>query len=69
MSNSDRSQVIVTFVNPSKIDPTKLRELIDRLETIAGIQQGFEELNAGLARPIESFVREMQQKSDNRNAC
>ncbi|MCU0546813.1 MAG: hypothetical protein MUE44_32390 [Oscillatoriaceae cyanobacterium Prado104] len=39
---SDRSQVLVTFVDPSKIDPTKLRELIDRLETIAGIQQGFE---------------------------
>lgn len=45
--------VLVTFLDPSKIDPTKLRELIYRLETIAGIQQGFEELNAGLTRPIE----------------
>ncbi|WP_293151656.1 hypothetical protein [Microcoleus sp. bin48.metabat.b7b8b9.023] len=61
---SDRSQVLVTFLDPSKIDPIKLRELIDRLETIAGIQQGFEELNAGLTRPIENFVQEMQQKYD-----
>ena len=61
---SDRSQVLVTFIDPSKIDPIKLRQLIDRLETIAGIQQGFEELNAGLTRPIENFVQEMQQKYD-----
>ena len=61
---SDRSQVLVTFLDPNKIDPIKLRQLIDKLETIAGIQQGFEELNAGLTRPIEKFVREMQQKYD-----
>jgi DNA repair ATPase RecN len=61
---SDRSQVLVTFLDPSKIDPIKLRQLIDRLETIAGIQQGFEELNAGLTRPLENFVQEMQQKYD-----
>ena len=61
---SDRSQVLVTFLDPNTIDPIKLRQLIDRLETIAGIQQGFEELNAGLTRPIENFVQEMQQKYD-----
>ncbi|MEG4170359.1 MULTISPECIES: hypothetical protein [unclassified Microcoleus] len=61
---SDRSQVLVTFLDPSKIDLIKLRQLIDQLETIAGIQQGFEELNAGLTRPIENFVQEMQQKYD-----
>jgi hypothetical protein len=61
---SDRSQVLVTFVDPSQIDPIKLRQLIDQLETIAGIQQGFEELNAGLTRPIGNFVQEMQQKYD-----
>jgi hypothetical protein len=61
---SDRSQVLVTFLEPGQIDPIKLRQLIDRLETIAGIQQGFEELNAGLTRPIENFVQEMQQKYD-----
>ncbi|MEH2353788.1 hypothetical protein [Nostoc sp.] len=59
---SDRSQVLVTFLNPSKIDPTKLRQLIDQLETIAGIGQGFEELNAGQTRAIGNFVQEMQQK-------
>ena len=61
---SDRSQVLVTFLDPNKIDPIKLRQLIDRLETIAGIQLGFEELNAGFTRPIENFVQEMQQKYD-----
>ncbi|MEH2123232.1 hypothetical protein [Nostoc sp.] len=59
---SDRSQVLVTFLDLSKIDPTKLRQLIDQLETIAGIGQGFEELNAGQTRPIGNFVQEMQQK-------
>lgn len=59
---SDRSQVLVTFLEPDKIDSAKLRQLIDRLETIAGIQQGFEELNAGQTRPISQFVQEMQQK-------
>lgn len=61
---SDRSQVLVTFLDPNTIDPIKLRQLIDQLETIAGIQQGFEELNAGFTRPIENFVQEMQQKYD-----
>ena len=32
--------------------------------TIAGIQQGFEELNAGLTRQMVDFVQEMQQKYD-----
>ncbi|MEH2121968.1 hypothetical protein [Nostoc sp.] len=59
---SDRSQVLVTFLDPGKIDPTKLRQLIDQLETIAGIGQGFEELNAGKTRPIGDFALEMQQK-------
>jgi len=58
---SDRALVLVTFLEPGKIDPAKL---IDKLETIAGIQQGFEELNAGLTRPMVDFVQEMQQKYD-----
>ena len=61
---SDRTQVIVTFFEAGKIDPTKLRQLIEKLETIAGIQQGFEELNAGKTRPISDFVQGMQQKYD-----
>ena len=49
---SDRTQVLVTFLDPDKIDPTKMRQLIEQLETIAGIQQGFEELERGQTRPI-----------------
>lgn len=61
---SNLTQVLVTFLDADKIDPTKLRQLIDQLETIAGIQQGFEELNAGQTRPIGDFVQGMQQKYD-----
>ena len=58
---SDSTQVLVTFLEPSKVSPDQLRSLIERLETIAGIQQGFEELNAGHTRPITDFTQEMQQ--------
>ena len=61
---SDSTKVLVTFLAPGKLDPTKLRQLIDQLETIAGIQQGFDEVNAGQTRPISDFVQEMQQKYD-----
>lgn len=61
---SDRSQVLITFLDPGKINSAKLRQLIDQLETIEGIQQGFEELNSGQTRPIGDFVQEMQQKYD-----
>jgi hypothetical protein len=61
-TTGDRVQVLVTFLDVGSIDPTKLRQLIDRLETIAGLQQGFEELNAGQTRPIAQFEQEMQQK-------
>jgi hypothetical protein len=37
---SDHTQVFITFLNPAKIDATKVRQLIEQLETIAGIQQG-----------------------------
>jgi hypothetical protein len=58
----ERSQVLVTFLDPDKIDPVKLSQLLERLETIEGIGQGIEELNSGQTRPIEDFVKEMQQK-------
>ncbi|MBD2740906.1 hypothetical protein [Coleofasciculus sp. FACHB-1120] len=61
---SDRTQVLITFLDPGKIDPTKVRQLIDQLETIAGIQQGFEELERSQTRPIGDFIQEMQQKYD-----
>lgn len=59
-----RTQVLVTFLDPEKLDPIKLRQLIDQLETIAGIHQGFEELKAGQTRPMSNFIQEMQQKYD-----
>ncbi|MBW4513856.1 MAG: hypothetical protein KME11_01360 [Timaviella obliquedivisa GSE-PSE-MK23-08B] len=45
MGNS--TQVFVTFLDPTKLDAVKLRQLLDQLETIAGIQQGFDQVNAG----------------------
>ena len=60
----DHTQVLVTFLDPSKIASTQLRQLIEQLETIAGIQQGFEELERGQTRPIGDFIQEMQQKYD-----
>lgn len=56
---SDRTQVLVTFLDPSKINPVKLRELIEHLETIAGIQQGFDELNSGQTRSIKNLQDEV----------
>jgi hypothetical protein len=56
----DRVQVLVTFLDAT--DPAKVRQLIDQLETIAGLQQGFEKFNAGQTRPIAQFAQEMQQK-------
>lgn len=61
-TKGDRVQVLVTFLDIGSIAPTKLRQFIDQLETIAGLQQGFEELNAEQTRPIIQFEQEMQQK-------
>jgi hypothetical protein len=61
---SEQVQVLVTFLDAKIIDPAELRQLIDRLETIAGIQQGFSELNAGQTRPLGDFITEMQHKHD-----
>jgi hypothetical protein len=60
----DRSQVLVTFLDLNNIDPAKLCELIDRIESIAGISQGLEELNKGQTRPIGDFIHDMQRKYD-----
>jgi cell division FtsZ-interacting protein ZapD len=61
---SDQTQVLVMFLDPDKLDRNQLRQLIEQVETIAGLQQGFEELNAGQTRPVSDFVQEMQQKYD-----
>jgi Putative addiction module component len=59
----DQSQVLVTFLTPGSIDSVKLRQLIDQLETIEGIQKGFEELNSGQTRPIDDFMKEFDTDS------
>jgi hypothetical protein len=61
---SSSAQVLVTFLAPDKLDPAKVRQLLDQIETIAGIQQGIDEVNAGQTRPINDFVQTMQQKYD-----
>ena len=60
----DRSQVLVTFIDYTNIDPAKLSQLIDQIETISGISQGFEELNQGQTRPIGDFIQDMHRKYD-----
>jgi hypothetical protein len=61
---NNSTQVLITFLDPGKIDPSKIRQLIEHLETISGIQQGFEELNSGQTRPLVDFIQEMQHKYD-----
>ncbi|NER99304.1 MAG: hypothetical protein F6J86_36710 [Symploca sp. SIO1B1] len=61
---SNDTQVLVTFLEAGKLDSIKLRQLIEQLETISGIQQGFEEVNTGKTRPIGDFAQHMQQKYD-----
>jgi hypothetical protein len=58
----DQAQVLVTFLDPEKIGIAKLRQLIEHLETVAGIQQGFDELNAGQTRSLASFTAQIRQK-------
>ncbi|MFP5274144.1 hypothetical protein [Coleofasciculus sp.] len=58
---SDRAQVLVTFIEAGKINPEQLRQLIEQLETIAGIQQGLAEVDAGKTRPIGDFIQDIQQ--------
>jgi hypothetical protein len=61
---SNSAQVLVTFLDPEKLDTAKVRQLLDQIETIAGIQQGFDEVNSGNTRPMGDFVQAMQQKYD-----
>jgi prevent-host-death family protein len=42
----------------------KLLESIDRLETIAGIRRGLEEMKAGKGRPADEFFQEMERELD-----
>ncbi|WP_017653901.1 type II toxin-antitoxin system Phd/YefM family antitoxin [Fortiea contorta] len=40
----------------------KLLELLEQLETIAGVRKGLEDLEALRTRPVAEFEQEMQQK-------
>jgi hypothetical protein len=42
----------------------RLCELVDRLETIDGIQRGLESMNRGEGRPVEEFFEELRQKHE-----
>ncbi|MGB3532832.1 MAG: hypothetical protein WBA13_04875 [Microcoleaceae cyanobacterium] len=55
---NSNTRVFVTFLDADKIDFVKLH----KLETIAGIQQGLEGVNAGSTDPISNLIQEMQQK-------
>lgn len=61
---SEQTQVLVTFLESGKLSPSQLRSLAEQLETLAGIQQGFDEVNAGQTRPVNDFTQEMQRKYD-----
>ncbi|MGB3641928.1 MAG: hypothetical protein WBA39_30775 [Rivularia sp. (in: cyanobacteria)] len=61
---AESTQVLVTFLEPGKVDANKLRQIIEQLETIAGVEQGLEEVNTGKTRPMNDFIEEMQQKYD-----
>jgi hypothetical protein len=45
---SDRSQVLVTFLDPGKINSAKLRQLIDQLGIIEGIQPESQKYESGI---------------------
>lgn len=40
----------------------KLLDMMEYLETITGIQEGLEDINAGRTRSLEDFKQKMQQK-------
>jgi hypothetical protein len=58
----DASQVLVTFLDPAKIHPHALRDYLERLEIIQGIQEGIADVEAGHTRPIEEFREEMYRR-------
>ncbi|MEM9214852.1 MAG: hypothetical protein AAGD25_10955 [Cyanobacteria bacterium P01_F01_bin.150] len=61
---SNQAQVLVTFLEPGNLSSEQIRSLIERLETVAGIQEGLDELDSGQTRSITDFAQEMQQKYD-----
>ena len=60
----ERAQVLVTFLEPGGVGRDRIRQLVEQLETIAGLEQGFEELEIRQTRTIDAFAEDMQQKYD-----
>jgi hypothetical protein len=59
-AESVASKVLVTFLDPSKVNVDRLREYLEELETIQGIQQGLADVEAGDSRPLSEFAAEMR---------
>lgn len=58
----DASQVLVTFLDPKKINSGQLLKYLENLETIQEIQQGLADVEAGETRPLSEFEADMQRK-------
>lgn len=62
---SEQQQAVSDMVEPLERGEGRQSEaLVAYLETIAGLKQGFKELNAGQTRPIANFIESMQQRYD-----
>ena len=62
---SEQQQAVLDMIELLERGEVKQSEaMVAHLETIAGLNQGFKELNAGQTRPIVNFIQSMQQKYD-----
>ena len=62
---SEQQQAVLDMVELLERGEVKQSEaMVAHLETIAGLKQGFKELNAGQTRPIVNFIQSMQQRYD-----
>jgi hypothetical protein len=62
---SEQQQAVLDMVELLERGEVRQSEaMVAHLETIAGLKQGFKELNAGQTRPIAHFIQSMQQRYD-----
>jgi hypothetical protein len=61
-ASPEPSPVLVTFLDPNQGNVVQLREYLEQLEAIQGIQQGLADVEAGNTRPLSEFEAEMRQK-------
>ena len=62
---SEQQQAVLDMVELLERGEVRQSEaMVAHLETIAGLKQGFKELNAGQTRPIVNFIQSMQQRYD-----